>query len=66
MTFGSPILIALSIAAVILVGGWIAKHFFSDESRWDRRRRRSNAPITSKRSGPSVRLLTNLKKRKKR
>ena len=59
-------LVVLGLALVVIVAGfWIAKHFFSDEARWERRRRRSNAPITSKHNRPSVRFSVNLKKRKK-
>lgn len=66
MKFETPILIAIIAAAVILGGTWVAKHFFSDAARWERRRRRSNAPIARKDNRRSVRLLVNLKKRKKR
>lgn len=66
MKFETPILVAIIAGAALIVSCWIAKHFFSDAARWERRRRRSNAPIASKQSRPSVRLLVNLKKRKKR
>ena len=66
MKFETPILVAIIAGAALIVSCWIAKHFFSDQARWERRRRRSNAPIASKHNRPSVRLLVNLKKRKKR
>lgn len=66
MKFETLILVAVIALAVIVVGFWIAKHFFSDEARWERRRRRSNAPIASKHNRPTVRFSVNLKKRKKR
>ena len=66
MKFESPILVAIIAGAALIVACWVAKHFFSDAARWERRRRRSNSPIASKRSQPSVRLLANLKKKKKR
>lgn len=66
MKFESPILVAVIAGTALILVCWIAKHFFSDDARWERRRRRSNAPIASKRTRPSVRLLLNLKKRKKR
>ena len=66
MKFETPILVAIIAGAALIASCWIAKHFFSDQARWERRRRRSNAPIASKHNRPSVRLLVNLKKRKKR
>ena len=66
MKFETPILIAIIVVAVIIVGGWVAKHFFSDEARWERRRRRSNAPIASKHNRPTVRFSVNLKKKRKK
>jgi hypothetical protein len=66
MKFETPILIAVIVAAIIIVGSWVAKHFFSDEARWERRRRRSNAPIARKNNRPTVRFSVNTKKRKKR
>jgi len=53
----------LGAGGVVVAGGyWIAKHYFSDAARWERRRRRSNAPVTSKSSRPSVKLSVRTKK----
>lgn len=65
MKFETPILMAIVAGAALVGSGWIAKHFFSAEARWERRRRRSNAPITTKHNRPTVRFSVNLKKRKK-
>ena len=66
MKFETPVLWAIIAGAALVVVCWVARRFFSDEARWERRRRRSNAPIARKQNRPSVRLLVNLKKRKKR
>lgn len=66
MKLETPILVAIVAGAALAVSCWIAKHFFSDQARWERRRRRSNAPIASKHNRPTVRFSVNLKQRKKR
>jgi len=66
MKFETLILLAIIALAVSVLGWWGFRHFFSDNARWERRRRRSNAPIASKRTQPSVRLLVNLKKPKQK
>ena len=66
MKFETLILLAIIALAVFVLGWWGFRHFFSDNARWERRRRRSNTPITSKQTRPSVRLLINLKKPSKK
>ena len=41
------LLVVIGLAAVI-AGYWVATRFFSSEAKMERRRRRSNAPITTK------------------
>ena len=57
------------VAGVVLIGGaviyWVGTRFFSDEAKWERRRRRSNTPIASKGSRPSVKLSARTSKKKK-
>ena len=65
MKLETPILVAIIAGAALIASCWIAKHFFSDAARWERRRRRSNSPITSKHDRPTVRFSVNLKRRKK-
>jgi len=66
MKFETWILLAI-IALVIFVVGWSSKYYFSDEARWERRRRRSNSPITTKHNHrSSVRFSLNLKKKRKK
>jgi hypothetical protein len=57
-------LFALAVASAVILGGgyWIATHYFSEEARWERRRRRSNTPITRKSNRPSVKLSARTKK----
>ena len=61
-------LITLTGAGAIVVAGgyWIAKHYFSDEARWERRRRRSNAPIANKSNRPSIKLSARTKKNRRK
>lgn len=66
MKVETPILVAIIAGAALVVSCWIAKHFFSDTARWERRRRRSNAPIASKHNRPAVRLSVKVKPKKKR
>lgn len=58
--------VALIALIVIAAGYWLVMHFFSDAARWERRRRRSNAPIISKSKRPTVKFSVNLRKRKKK
>ena len=66
MKFETWILLAI-IALVIFLVGWLSTHYFSEGARWERRRRRSNGPITSKHNHrSSVRFSLNLKKKRKK
>lgn len=65
MKFETVIPLVIIALAVVALGYWLITHVFSDAARWERRRRRSNAPITSKSKRPSVKFSVNLKKRKK-
>jgi hypothetical protein len=62
MDFKNPLLLALIGVALLAVGYWLVAHFCSEEARWERRRRRSNAPITNKSNRPSVKLSVRAKK----
>lgn len=48
--------LALISLAVVAGGWWVAARFFSAEARWERRRRRSHAPIAGKRNRTAVKL----------
>jgi hypothetical protein len=56
MTFANMLLVAAIALVVVFAGYWAITHFFSEEARMERRRRRSNAPISSKRKGPMVKF----------
>jgi len=62
MDFANPLLLAIIGVAVLALGYWVVKHFFSAEAKWERRRRRSNSPIANKRNGPAVKLSVRTKK----
>jgi len=62
MDFKNPLMLLL-IGVVVIAGGyWVATHFFSADARWERRRRRSNSPITNTSNRPSVKLSVRTKK----
>lgn len=62
MDFKDPLLLSIIGVAVFAVGYWVVTHFFSDEAKWERRRRRSNAPIAKKTNRPTVKLSVRTKK----
>jgi len=51
--------------AAVFAGYWVATRFFSEEAIRERRRRRSNAPVSSKRKGPMVKFSVRAPKNKK-
>ena len=56
MTFERALLFAMMGLAAVFASYWVATRYFSDEAKMERRRRRSNAPISSKRKGPMVKF----------
>ncbi|MCL4789609.1 MAG: hypothetical protein KJ070_22940 [Verrucomicrobia bacterium] len=56
MTFANMLLVAAIVLVLVFGVYWTVTHFFSEEARMERRRRRSNAPISSKRKGPMVKF----------
>jgi hypothetical protein len=62
MSFENLIGLAFISVLVIVGGYWIATHYFSEEARWERRRRRSNSPVIRKGNRPSVKLSVRTKK----
>jgi hypothetical protein len=44
---------------------WAARHFFSAEARWERRRRRSNSRVATTVKRPMVKFNVRTKNRKK-
>jgi hypothetical protein len=62
MNFSHPILLVILGIAAAIAGTWIVRHFFSGEARWERRRRRSNAPITTTAKRPMVKFSVRTRK----
>ena len=56
MTLERALVFVVMGLAAIFAGYWVATRYFSDEAKMERRRRRSNAPISSKRKGPMVKF----------
>jgi hypothetical protein len=64
MNFENPFLLAIIGVAVVSLGYWVVTHFFSAEAKQERRRRRSNARISSTARHPTVRLSVRPPKKK--
>lgn len=62
MSPGELVVIALGCILLVVAGIKLATKFFSDDARWERRRRRSNAPISTKTNRPTVRFSVKTKK----
>lgn len=56
MNFERALLLAVVGLVAVLAGYWVATHYFSSDAKVERRRRRSNAPVSSKRKGPMVKF----------
>jgi len=65
MTFDRVLILAVMGLAAVFAGYWVATRFFSEEAIRERRRRRSNAPVSSKRKGPMVKFSVRAPKNKK-
>ena len=66
MNVGSSIaLVSLGIIVVIAILG-AARHFFSADARWERRRRRSNSQVSTTVKRPMVKFNVRTKNRKKK
>ena len=66
MDLKDPLLLVIFGVAMLATGYWVVTHFFSQEARWERRRRRSNAPIASKSNRRSVKLSVRANKDRRR
>jgi hypothetical protein len=62
MHFGNPIVPAIFAALAVVVGVWIALRFFSADARRERRRRRSNRPVSTRANRPMVKFSVRTKK----
>jgi hypothetical protein len=66
MNLGNPILLGIVGVSAIIVGGWVGRHFFSAEARRERRRRRSNARVSSTAKRPMVKFSVKTKKERRK
>ena len=66
MSFVELIAIIAGSFAIVIAGYWLATHYFSEEARIERRRRRSHSPIINKSNRPSVKLSVRTKKQRKK
>ena len=62
MHWDNPIVLMILGVAAGVVGIWVVRRFLSDDARWERRRRRSNAPISSKARRPMIKFSVRTKK----
>lgn len=62
MSPGELVVIVLGCILLVVAGIKLATKLFSDDARWERRRRRSNAPISTKSNRPTVRFSVKTKK----
>ena len=62
MSPGELVVIALGGLLLVIAGIKLAAKLFSDEARWERRRRRSNSPISTKSNRPMVKFSVKTKK----
>jgi hypothetical protein len=66
MNLGDPTVLAIIGGGAVIAGIWIARHFFSGDARWERRRRRSNARISSRARRPSIKFSVRTKKSRRK
>ena len=62
MSLGELVVITLGSLLLVVASIRLARSFFSEDAKRDRRRRRNNAPISTKSSRPSVKFSVNTKK----
>ena len=62
MSLGELVVIALGACLLAIAGFKFAKKLFSEDARWQRRRRRSNARISARVKRPMVRFSVKTKK----
>jgi len=62
MNLNNPIVLASLGGLAVVAAAWIARHFFSAEARWARRRRRSNTRVASTAKRPMMKFNVHMKK----
>jgi len=66
MSLGELVIITLGGLLLLIAGFKFAKKSFSDTARRERRRRRSNAPISTKANRPMVKFSVKTKKERRK
>jgi hypothetical protein len=64
MNFENPLVLLIIGLVAAMVGYVVITHLFSEEAKQERRRRRSNARLTSKAKRPMVKFSVRTKKTK--
>jgi hypothetical protein len=65
MNFDNPMVWVIGGVAILLLLAALLKHFFSEEARIQRRKRKSNARVVSKSRRPTVKFSVNTDEKKK-
>jgi len=66
MSLGEMVVIILGGLLLVVAVMRLATRHFSPDARWERRRRRSNAPISTKSNRPMVRFSVKTGKRRRK
>jgi hypothetical protein len=66
MSLGELVIITLGGLLLVIAGFRFAKKFFSEDAKRERRRRRSNAPISTRSNRPAVRFSVRTKKSRRK
>lgn len=62
MSLGELVVITLGSLLLVVAGIRLARNFFSEDAKRERRRRRSNSPIAAKSNRPMVKFSVKTKK----
>lgn len=66
MSLGEAVVIILGSLLLVLAGLRLARNFFSEEAKRERRRRRSNTPIAARGNRPTVKFSVRTKKSRRK
>ena len=66
MSLGELVIITLGFVLLVVAGIKFATKFFSEDARRERRRRRSNSPISAKANRPMVKFSVRTKKSRRK
>jgi hypothetical protein len=66
MSLGELVVMTLGGLLLVVAGIRLARSFFSEDAKRERRRRRSNAPISAKSNRPMVKFSVTTKKNRRK